>query len=162
MDVEYTSGMAPGATIDYDEAPDTKQGDSTNTGLADALNMAGTDTHNNAQINNSWGECEQQASLTPFTMETEQILQSNMATGHDYSFSKGDNGSACVFHLSIQCYRLKYPDPQYPASSAYVTSVGGTNLSIQNNSWQSEIAWHYTTSSCYNGLGNPPTGSEGV
>jgi len=42
-----------------------------------------------------------------------------------------------------------------------VTSVGGTNLSIQNNSWQSEVAWDYTTSSCSLGFGNPPKGSGG-
>src|SRR5713226_4760575 len=38
MDVEYTSGMAPGATIDYYPAPDTTQGNPTLLGLDEALN----------------------------------------------------------------------------------------------------------------------------
>jgi len=157
LDVESSSGMAPGATIDYYQIPTDKNGNPTATGQEDALNLAGSDGYD-TQISSSWGrECETQDA---FTTAVESILLSNTATGHDYLFASGDTGSACSSPLN-SCQKIQDPSPIYPASSAYVTSVGGTNLSIQNNSWLSEIAWYYTTSSCYLGQGNPPQGSGG-
>ena len=162
MDVEYTSGMAPGATIDYYEAPDTTQGNSTDNGLDDALNMAGTDTNNNAQISDSWGGCEATSISDPFTQATEQILQSSTVTGHDYFFSSGDNGSACVPDgINAPCSYTD-PYPQYPASSAYVTSVGGTTFNkVITRGYPGEVAWIYLPSTCINGQGHPPYGSGG-
>ncbi len=128
MDVEYTSAMAPGATIAYYEAPTTAAGDYTDTGLEDALNRAGMD--NNQQISNSWGACE---ASDDFTTIVEMILLDNSATGHNYLFSSGDNGSSCDGHN---------PFPEYPATSAYATSVGGTTFQGNiNPSWPGENAW---------------------
>jgi hypothetical protein len=161
MDVEYASGMAPGATIDYYEAPDTKNGNPTDNGLDDALNMAGTDTNNNAQIGDSWAGCEATSISNPFTMKTEQIFQSNTVTGHDYLFASGDNGSACVPNPNKPC-SYKNPYPEYPASSDYVTSVGGTTFDGNiNGRYPGEVAWNYIPSTCSNGQGNPPEGSGG-
>jgi subtilase family serine protease len=161
MDVEYTSGMAPGATIDYYAAPDTALGNPTDNGLDDALNMAGTDTNNNAQISDSWGGCEATSISDPFTRATEQILQYGTITGHDYFFSSGDNGSACVPDSSQPCTYTD-PYPQYPASSAYVTSVGGTTFNqVITTGYPGEVAWNYTPTTCLNGQGHPPYGSGG-
>jgi subtilase family serine protease len=157
LDVESSSGIAPGATIDYYQIPTNKYGNPTTAGEEDALNLAGSDGYD-TQISNSWGrECETQDA---FTTSVESILQSNTATGHDYLFASGDTGSTCSSPLK-SCQKVQNPYPIYPASSAYVTSVGGTKLSIQNNSWQSEIAWDYTKGSCHLGSGNPPQGSGG-
>jgi len=169
MDVESSSGMAPGATIDYYQVPTDQQGNPTTTGLENALNQAGSDVYDNQQISNSWSASDDQSSgceatsiSDPFMQATEQILQSNTATGHDYFFSSGDTGSACAFNSAHPCKDVHDPYPSYPASSAYVTSVGGTNLSIQNNRWQSEVAWKYGSSTCFLGrFGHPPIGSGG-
>jgi hypothetical protein len=164
IDVESSSGMAPGATIDYYQAPTDQYGNPTDAGLEDALNQAGSDSNDNLQISSSWGECEASSISDPFTMQVEQYLQSNTATGHDYFFSSGDNGSACVFNPSQPCSigGMQDPYPQYPASSAYATSVGGTTFDRNiNGSYPGEVAWNYTPSTCSNGQGNPPEGSGG-
>ena len=57
--------------------------------MANALNMAGTDPANNRFITNSWGGPE----LTSARNVTEPVVQANTATGHDYLFSSGDDGS---------------------------------------------------------------------
>jgi subtilase family serine protease len=162
MDIEYTSGLAPGATINYYESPTDSQNHATPQGLDDALNQAGTDANTNRQISSSWGGCEASSTSDPFTSTTENILASNSVTGHDYVFSSGDNGSACVPAPTSPC-SLTDPQPQYPASSAYATSVGGTTFSANiNGSYPGEVAWTYSASNCPT-LNNPqpPVGSGG-
>ena len=84
MDIELSGGVATGANIRYYEATQPN-----NSNLAHALNVAGTDSANNRFITNSWGEPDNSSGRT--TMEP--VLMANTATGHDYLFSSGDNGS---------------------------------------------------------------------
>ncbi|HVB22295.1 MAG TPA: S53 family peptidase [Ktedonobacteraceae bacterium] len=167
IDVESASGMAPKAIIDYYEMPGDNQNGPTSTEIDDALNLAGSDPYD-ALISNSWTDggawtnnCEP-SKINSYITTTEEILAANSMTGHDYFFASGDNGSACVFNSNSSCSKVQDPYPSYPASSAYVTSVGGTNLAIQNNSWQSEVAWDYIYSTCF-ALHHraPPSGSGG-
>jgi len=109
IDVESSSGMAPGATIDYYQVPTDKNSKPTATGEVNALNLAGSDGYDNQQISNSWyRECETQDA---FTTSLESILQSNTATGHDYFFASGDTGSACV---SPQNHAIRFKTPIHP------------------------------------------------
>lgn len=157
LDVETSSGMAPGATIDYYEAPTDGQGNPTDQGLLDALNIAGSDTNNNRQISSSWGGCEANP-IDSWTSSAENIFASNSATGHNYFFSSGDNGSWCDPNNNGTGVD---PYPDYPASSPLVTSVGGTsfegNISTISPSYPGETAWAYC-STCNN---NSPEGSGG-
>jgi len=154
MDIEYSGGMAPGAQVDYYEAPTDIWGNPTNQGLEDALNQAGSDTNTNRQITNSWGECEASSLSDPFTSATNNIFASKSATGHNYFFSSGDNGSWCAPNGVTG----QDPYPNYPASSPYVTSVGGTTLSNAiNGSYPGEGAWTY----CATCNGGDPEGSGG-
>lgn len=149
MDIEYSSGMAPGATIDYYEAPTDSSGNPTDQGLEDALNQAGSDSNNNQQITDSWGGCEATSTSDPFTSATNTIFSSNSATGHNYFFSSGDNGSWCGG---------SDPAPDYPTSSPYVTSVGGTAFSGNvNGGYPGETTWVY----CSTCNGGNPEGSGG-
>lgn len=149
MDIEYSSGMAPGATVDYYEAPTDSTGNPTDQGLEDSLNLAGTDANNNRQITNSWGGCEASSASDPFTSATNSIFSSNSATGHNYFFSSGDDGSTCG---GVN------PGPDYPTSSPYVTSVGGTKFNASvNGGYPGESAWAYC-STCNSG---GPEGSGG-
>lgn len=156
MDVEYSSGMAPGATIDYYEASAP-----TYSSMADALNAAGTATDANGnpldrQITNSWGGCESSTAASA----VDSVLASNSATGHNYFFSSGDDGSWC---RATRCAGND-PWPVYPASSAYVTSVGGTrSRAAISGSYPGEDTWRYdptgSTNDCT--LGAAPEGSGG-
>ena len=71
---------------------------------------------------------------------------SNTATGHDYLFSSGDNGSWS---------NNQDPYPDFPTSSVYVTSIGGTRFNGDiNGNWPGEDSWLYAA-------GSPPEGSGG-
>ncbi len=156
MDIETSGGIAPAATIDYYEAPTDSSGNPTDQGLEDALNLAGTDSNNNQQITNSWGGCEATSTTDPFTSATENIFSSNSATGHNYFFSAGDNGSWCDPNNTGTGVN---PYPDFPTSSPYVTSVGGTkfNGSI-NGGYPGEATWAYCAT-C--NTGGSPEGSGG-
>jgi Pro-kumamolisin, activation domain len=141
MDIEYSGAMAPNATIDYYEAPTDSQGNPTNNGLVDALNLAGSDGNNNLQITNSWGECEPTSTSDSFLAAAESVFTANAATGHTYFFSSGDSGSSCD-GVTAGHFQL-WPD--YPADSPHVVSVGGTKFNANvGSSWPGEAAWAYT------------------
>ena len=137
LDIESSSGVATQAHIHYYEATLPQ-----NANLAHALNVAGTDPANNRFITNSWGEPENADAHNAM----DPIFMANSATGHDYLFSSGDNGSEAGG---------EDPYPQYPTTSVYVTSIGGTRFSGDiNGNWPGEVAWLYTP-------GSPPEGSGG-
>lgn len=141
IDIEYSSGMAPGATIDYYEVASGGPEQF----LEDALNEAGTDSNNNLQISSSWGACEEGygAYTSAFIGITSSIFSSNAATGHDYLFASGDSGSRCFASLGEQ---NPIPTPIYPASSPYVTSVGGTSFKAAiGGAYPGETAWSYNS-----------------
>jgi len=149
MDIESSGGIAPGATIDYYEAPTDTSGNPTDQGLEDALNQAGTDSNVNRQITNSWGGCEASSTGDAFASATNNIFSSNSSTGHNYFFSSGDNGSWCAPNGVTGTD----PYPDYPTSSPYVTSVGGTAFSGNIGSgYPGETTWAYC-STC--NAGNP-------
>jgi subtilase family serine protease len=76
-------------------------------------------------ISNSYGSTE-------FSSETSYDSHFNYP-GIAFTFSSGDSGYGV----------------EYPASSKYVTAVGGTSLYINNdNSWNSETAWNGAGSGC--------------
>jgi len=134
MDVEMASGMAPNATIDFYETtnsahlgPDTMS----------ALNQAGSDNNNNWQISSSWGvlPCENGVTSSLIS-QAEGIFLSNSATGHNYFFSSGDAGWLCNDQSGNVWYKWPY-GANYPATSPWVTSVGGTAF----NGFPSEMGW---------------------
>jgi subtilase family serine protease len=81
-------------------------------------------THANL-VANSWGGGE-------FSSETSYDTHFNHI-GHPFTFSSGDSGYGV----------------EYPASSQYVTAVGGTTLTLTStNTRKSEIVWSGTGSGC--------------
>jgi kumamolisin len=144
LDIESSSGTATQAHIRYYEATQPN-----NSNLAHALNVAGTDAANNRVISNSWGEPDNTSARN--TMEP--VLMANTATGHDFLVSSGDNGSYAGG---------QDPLAQYPTSSVYVTSIGGTRFNGDiNGGWPGEQTWLYNPTGNNCG-GNPcPEGSGG-
>jgi subtilase family serine protease len=129
LDVESVHGEAPDANVTYVGAASCDDED-----LADALALI-VDNHLASIVTDSWGDLADQATLIPVY---EEIFQAGAAEGIGFFFSSGDNG-----------YESPDEDPgsdtiqvDYPASSPWVTAVGGTSLAIgkfSNYEW--ETSW---------------------
>jgi len=151
IDVENSFGLAPKATIDYWEFNDQDQNIDA---AAVALNTAGTTGPKSrglsglpleSQISSSWGTCEDSQDDSA---NEDPIFASDSATGHDFLFASGDTGSYCGEFNPGQ--GNDDPFPQYPASSPYVTAVGGTAFGKDGNatpitltSYPGEVSWYY-------------------
>jgi kumamolisin len=147
MDVEFSSGLAPAATVDF-----WLMHNSSDPYDYNALNMAGTTGPKaqgfngwplESQITNSWGGCEDTIANQKATND---ILKADSITGHNFFFSSGDEASYCAAGKG----KKDNPWPNYPTSSAYVTSVGGTAFSADvgngttPGAWPGETAWVYS------------------
>lgn len=122
LDIEVEYALAPKATVKVYEAPNSDAGD---VALYEAF--ASNDV---PIISSSWGDYEA-AYSTISTDET--TFQEIAAQGQSIYAASGDsgaddNGSS----LSVD----------FPASSPYVTGVGGTDLTLTSaNAWSKETAW---------------------
>ncbi len=129
LDVESVHGQAPDANVVYVGASDC-----TDTGLGNAIAYV-VNTHAASIVTDSWGEPTDVSSLTPVY---DLMFEAGATEGIGFFFSAGDSG---------------YEDPNYedgtdavqtdyPTSSPWVTSVGGTSLAIgASNNYESETGW---------------------
>jgi len=139
LDVEFSTGMAPGATVDFWFMPQLAAPFDYN-----SLNLAGTTSGStmDRQITSSWGGCED---TTANQQGYDEMFASNATTGHDYFFPAGDNGSYCNAGAGAG----DDPFPNYPASDPNVTSVGGTRFlnrvgeSVNPGVYPGEGSWRY-------------------
>ena len=138
LDVESSHTIAPGANTILVLTQTAGLSDM-ETGVADVVDSLITNDYtiagfpNAYVVSNSWGSTESH-SVAPF-MET--ILEKAAAHGISFNFSTGDCGDET--YTSSQCTNDDSPSPEvisvnYPASSAYVTAVGGTSVFV-DNSW---------------------------
>jgi subtilase family serine protease len=129
LDVESVHGQAPDANVRYVAA-----GSCTDSDLANAL-AAIVDTDLASIVSNSYGE---PASYSTINATYDLIFQVGALEGIGFMFSSGDSG-----------YEGPGEDPispadqvDYPTSSPYVTSVGGTSLAVSSSkSYQWETSW---------------------
>jgi subtilase family serine protease len=129
LDVEEVHGMAPNANVVYVGAASCTDPDLL---AAEALIV---DNHLASIVSNSWGEPYDDATLMS---SYDQVFQAGAAEGIGFFFSSGDSG-----------YESPDEDPgsdqiqvDYPTSSPWVTSVGGTSLAIgKNNNYEFETSW---------------------
>jgi len=129
LDVESLHGVAPDADVTYIGASDC-----TDEGLGNAIAYV-INTHAASIVTDSWGEPYDQSTLVPVY---DALFQAGAAEGIGFFFSSGDDG---------------YEDPNYedatdqvevdyPTSSPWVTSVGGTSLAIgKDENYESETGW---------------------
>jgi len=121
LDIEVDYALAPDATIKVYEAPNSDAGE---VALYSAIVSADT-----TSASSSWGEPEtEEDNLTSDEADFEEAA----AQGQSFFAASGDdgaddNGSS----LSVD----------YPASSPYVSGVGGTQLTVSSGAWKSETAW---------------------
>jgi subtilase family serine protease len=129
LDIESVHGQAPGAGIRYVAAANCAD-----TALVQAL--AFIVNRNLASIvSDSWGDLAESSSLSA---AYDLVFQAGAAEGIGFFFSSGDSG-----------YESPGEDPastqqqvDFPTSSPYVTSVGGTSLAIgKHSNYEWETAW---------------------
>lgn len=133
LDVESVHGMAPGAKIVYVGAPNNYQD------LDAAMNHV-VDEHLAQIVTNSYGFDTEQ--LHPgFIIPLEDTLIQAAVEGIGVYFSSGDNGD----ETSV----VGYATPDWPASSPWVTAVGGTSLGVgASNTRALETGWGTSTYAC--------------
>jgi subtilase family serine protease len=141
LDVEAVHGMAPAATIVYVGARNPA-------GVLDiALNNT-VDAHLGSIVTNSYGYNTEDLPRVQIHVEEDIILQ-GVAEGIGISFSSGDNGDE-----STATGRPTTVD--WPASSPYVTAVGGTSLAVgASNNYLFETAWGTAKSTWTSGSWSP-------
>jgi subtilase family serine protease len=129
LDVESVHGQAPDADVVYVGAASCTDSD-----LLTALALI-VYNHLASIVSNSWGEPYDAASLVPVY---NVVFQAGAAEGIGFFFSSGDSG-----------YESPDEDPgsdklqvDWPTSSPWVTSVGGTSLAIgPSNKYEFETSW---------------------
>jgi len=135
LDIEAVHGMAPSADVVYVGSPNNFQD------LDAALNHV-VDRHLAQIVTNSYGF---NTELLPFgfVKPYEQTIVQGAIEGIGIYFSSGDNSDESLV-VGIQT-------TDWPASSPFVTAVGGTSLAVgRNNENLFEVGWG-TTDSRFNG-----------
>ncbi|MGH9092053.1 MAG: S53 family peptidase, partial [Acidimicrobiales bacterium] len=136
LDTQYATGMAGdvGSLMVYDT-----------TSLTDATVLAETDrwvTDDAApQADFSAGECEVLADQAGFLPAEDEVLEQAVAQGQTLFAASGDTGSTCPALVGVNGVPAGLPDVNYPASSPYAVSVGGTTI-LGGPGPLAEIGWY--------------------
>jgi subtilase family serine protease len=127
LDVEAVHAMAPGANILFVGAPNNYRD------LDASLNHV-VDRHLANIVTNSYGFTGE--ALPPgFIKPVEQTIEQGAVEGIGIYFSSGDSGDNSLLSGIA-------PTADWPASSPFVTSVGGTSLGVgSGNSYVGETGW---------------------
>lgn len=129
LDIEAVHGQAPDADVHYVAAASCNNAD-----LLAALALIVND-HLASIVSDSWGEPAAQATLVP---TYEQVFEAGAAEGIGFFFSSGDSGYESPAEDSLS----KTLQVDYPTSSPWVTSVGGTSLAIgRSDNYEWETSW---------------------
>jgi subtilase family serine protease len=133
LDVEAVHTMAPGAHILYVGSPNNRQD------MDAALNWIVANKAANI-VTNSYGFSTE--ALPPgYIKPQNDVLMQAAAEGISMFFSSGDDGDETFGDPSVA------PTPDWPASSPWVTAVGGTSLGVgSDNSRVFELGWETTKS----------------
>lgn len=139
LDLEWSGAIAPGADIFF-----VYTGSDTNTGVFDSLQYAVDEKIGNI-ISISYGACEPTISSGDATT-LEGYVSQGAAQGQTIVAAAGDAGStACYVSPTTTSPPLSTQEElavSYPASSQYVTGIGGTEISQTNSAY-------YTAGSAY-------------
>jgi|tagenome__1003787_1003787.scaffolds.fasta_scaffold20989172_2 pseudomonalisin len=137
MDTQYSTGMA--RTVRRLYLYDAPSLDDTDITIAfnkfAAQNVART-------ASASFGECEFAASLGGSMAADDNSFMQAAAQGQTVFTSSGDTGGFCPVAVGVNGVPAGVPDVEFPASSPWVISVGGTTLTTNaNGTYANEIAW---------------------
>ena len=129
LDIAVAAGIVPKAKTVVYTAPNTFQG------FIDVFNAAVHDKTNSPSVLScSWGAIE--TSFGSYATSMDSAFQSAAVLGISIFTASGDSGS---YDYNGSSY-VKSVD--YPASSPYMTGVGGTTLTLSGGSISSEVVWN--------------------
>lgn len=135
IDLEYAGGMAPGASVYL-----VYVGNNANNNVFDALNYAVTENIAPV-ISISYGVCEPLASTTSLTAFNTIYMQA-AAQGQSILASSGDEGSEGCYGFTNQSVAVQEQlAVDFPASSPYVTAVGGTQMAAGTTAPGASTYW---------------------
>jgi len=133
LDLEWSHAIAPNASLRFYGIPAS----CTFQNVLDAMSAASNE--NVAKVMSiSLGACESVVIQSALLGALENQLMAAAAEGQSVMVASGDSGAYCNASSGAPVGVM------YPASSAYVTAVGGTSLSLDvNGSYGTETAWGY-------------------
>jgi subtilase family serine protease len=122
LDVEYSGAIGKGASIYF-----IYVGNNQNYSVWDSIQYA-VDTRIAPIISTSYGDCETDMSSSDYT-SLNGVLAQAAAQGQSVVAAAGDNGSTdCFGDTSLSSSQQMAPTVDFPASSQYVTGMGGTEF----------------------------------
>lgn len=134
LDIQVAGAAAPGARYVVYFAPN----DASSKGFIDALTKATHDTQNNPTvISISWGGPESVPN-TSYQKQFDQVLQAAAMLGITVLVAAGDNGAADVGPREWD----GKAHVDFPSSSPYILSCGGTRLITNNGAISAESVWN--------------------
>jgi subtilase family serine protease len=129
IDLEWAGALATGATINF-----VYVGSDTNFSVFDSLQYA-VEQKLAPIISFSYGSCETELTNAD-TAVLEGVNQQASAQGQTIIVASGDQGStACAADTNLSAAQQEAIAVNYPASSAYVTSMGGTAIDQTNTAY---------------------------
>ena len=141
LDVEWAGSMAPGANVAF-----VYVGSNTNFSVYDSVQYA-IDEMIAPIISISYASCEPVLTATDLT-SLEAVMQQAATQGQTVITASGDQGStACSGYTSLGAAAQEVVAVNYPASSAYVTGMGGTEITAANSTSSNTTYWSGGTSS---------------
>jgi subtilase family serine protease len=133
LDVEAVHGMAPNANVLYVASPNNYQD------MDAAMNFV-VDTHAAQIVSNSYGFFGEDLPMGFIKPLNDTLIQAAIE-GIGIYFSSGDTGD----ETSV----LGYASTDWPASSPWVTAVGGTSLAVDaSNTRALETGWGRSSYNC--------------
>jgi kumamolisin len=148
LDIEVAGAAAPGAKFVVYFAPN----DAASNGFLDALTKAVHDSENNPSvISISWGGPEE-LGTNAFQVQFDKELQAAALLGITVCVAAGDNGAA---DMGPKAWDGK-AHVDFPSSSPFALSCGGTRLVIANDAISSESVWNQNQADV-----SPDAGPEG-
>lgn len=141
LDLEYSGGIGTGATIYF-----VYVGNNQSYGVFDSVQYA-VDTRIAPIISVSYGTCEAELTSSDFAT-LEAIMEQGASQGQSIIASSGDEGStSCYGETSLTTAQQEAIAVSYPASSAYVTGLGGTEFPSSDVSSSNSTYWQSASGS---------------
>jgi len=135
LDLEYSGGIARGATILL-----VYVGNNSNYSVWDSINYA-VDNQVGPIISTSYGDCETDLGSTNYST-LNAVLEQAAAQGQSVVAAAGDNGSTdCYGYSDLTTTQQEALAVDFPASSQYVTGMGGTEFPSLDVSCSNTTYW---------------------
>lgn len=140
LDVEWAGSMAPGANVAF-----VYVGSNTNFSVYDSVQYA-VDELIAPIISISYASCEAVLTATDLT-SLEAVMQQAATQGQTVISASGDQGStSCSVYTNLALSVQQALAVNYPASSAYVTGMGGTEIESANSTSSNTTYWSGSSS----------------